>query len=184
MADHRPEPTANDTMTQHRQQHPEGTDSVSSSTETSPAPPHATAHTNAKHKNSKDGDDGLPGAGQAPAALDPGQETRTADGKRVLGEDDAEDALSFGMPAWRKWMILVIILLIQTSMNSNASMYGFAVDGLAEKYDVTPETARLGQMAFLVAYAFGCGEYSERSFLLVVPLFLETTVEMMPLDER
>lgn len=27
---------------------------------------------------------------------------------------------------------------------SNASMYGFAVDGLADKYDVTPETARLG----------------------------------------
>ncbi|KAK8857233.1 MFS general substrate transporter [Apiospora arundinis] len=170
MADHHhhPEPTTNDTMAQHRRPDGTGTGSTSTSTETSPAPHPATTHTDGKHISKKntnssyndnkdeDGDGGLPGAGQAAAALDPGKETRTADGRRVLGEDDAEDALSFGMPEWRKWMILVIILLIQTSMNSNASMYGFAVDGLAEKYEVTPETARLGQMAFLVAYAFGC----------------------------
>lgn len=85
-----------------------------------------------------------------------GEKTR-ADGRVVLAEDEAEAALAFAMPAWRKWSILVMILAIQTSMNSNASMYGFAVDGLADKYGVGTETARLGQMAFLVAYAFGCG---------------------------
>ncbi|KAK8066808.1 MFS multidrug transporter [Apiospora hydei] len=141
MPDHHSEPTST-AMAQ--QQHPDGPRSASS-TEASPAPHPSHTHTDNNTENEKP--DGLPGADQA-AALNPGKETRTADGKRVLGEDDAEDALSFGLPEWRKWMILVIILFIQTSMNSNASMYGFAVDGLAEKYEVTPETARLGQMAF------------------------------------
>lgn len=85
-----------------------------------------------------------------------GEKTR-ADGRVVLAEDEAEAALAFAWPAWRKWTVLVLILAIQTSMNSNASMYGFAVDGLSDKYGVSTETARLGQMAFLVAYAFGCG---------------------------
>ncbi|KAK7966283.1 MFS transporter [Apiospora aurea] len=150
MPDQHPEPTSS-AMTQ--QQHPDGPGSASTSSETSEAP--HPSHTHTDNNINDETTDGLPGADQT-AALNPGKETRTADGKRILGEDDAEDALSFGLPEWRKWMILVIILFIQTSMNSNASMYGFAVDGLAEKYEVTPETARLGQMAFLVAYAFGC----------------------------
>ncbi|RYP58767.1 hypothetical protein DL770_010361 [Monosporascus sp. CRB-9-2] len=83
-------------------------------------------------------------------------EKRRPDGKVVLTEDEAESALAFALPEWRKWSILVLILCIQTSMNSNASMYGFAVDGLAEKYAVSASTARLGQFLFLVAYGFGC----------------------------
>lgn len=100
-----------------------------------------------------------------------GEKTR-ADGRVVLAEDEAEAALAFALPAWRKWSVLVMILAIQTSMNSNASMYGFAVDGLADKYGVGTETARLGQMAFLVAYAFGCGtwlsSFPERSWAAAV----------------
>ncbi|KAK7934863.1 MFS general substrate transporter [Apiospora marii] len=145
MSDHRSEPIST-AMSDPQHAQPNG--SASGSTETPD-----NNHNDNNNNNEKS--DGLPGADQA-AALDPAKQTRTADGKRVLREDDAEEALSFGLPEWRKWLILVIILLIQTSMNSNASMYGFAVDNLATKYDVTPETARLGQMAFLVAYAFGC----------------------------
>ncbi|KAK8136115.1 MFS general substrate transporter [Apiospora sp. TS-2023a] len=157
MSDHRSEPTST-AMSHQQHANPGGSASASTSADTSPAPHHSShkTHTDKNHnEHNNEKRDGLPSADQA-AALNPAKETRTAEGKRVLGEDDAEEALSFGLPAWRKWMILVIILFIQTSMNSNASMYGFAVDGLADKYDVTPETARLGQMAFLVAYAFGC----------------------------
>jgi hypothetical protein len=46
----------------------------------------------------------------------------TADGKRELTEEDAWDKLGYSLPLWRKWSILVLILFIQTSMNSNASM--------------------------------------------------------------
>ena len=79
-----------------------------------------------------------------------------ADGKVELTEDDAYDKLGYTLPAWRKWSILVMILLIQTSMNSNASMYGFAVEGVAEEFGISETKARLGQFLFLITYAFGC----------------------------
>jgi phage shock protein PspC (stress-responsive transcriptional regulator) len=85
----------------------------------------------------------------------PGKAVR-ADGKVELTEDEAYDKLGYTLPEWRKWSILVLILLIQTSMNSNASMYGFAVEGIAEEFGVSETKARLGQALFLIFYAFGC----------------------------
>lgn len=79
-----------------------------------------------------------------------------ADGKQELTEEDAFDILGYSLPAWRKWSILILILFIQTSMNSNASMYGFAVEGISEEFGVSETKARLGQFIFLIAYAFGC----------------------------
>ncbi len=89
------------------------------------------------------------------AGLKP-DEKKLPGGKTMLTEGEAESALAFSLPESRKLSILVLILCIQTSMNSNASMYGFAVDGLAEKYGVAPPTVRLGQFVFLLAYGFGC----------------------------
>jgi hypothetical protein len=85
----------------------------------------------------------------------PGKAVR-ADGKIELTEDEAYDKLGYTLPEWRKWSILVLILLIQTSMNSNASMYGAAVEGIAEEFEVSETKARLGQALFLIFYAFGC----------------------------
>jgi hypothetical protein len=85
----------------------------------------------------------------------PGKAVRT-DGKVELTEDEAYDKLGYTLPEWRKWSILVLILLIQTSMNSNASMYGAAVEGIAEEFEVSETKARLGQALFLIFYAFGC----------------------------
>jgi hypothetical protein len=114
----------------------------------------AEKHDEQQHGNTK-GD--LLGADVEQAIGGPKPEDKQrADGKVVLTEDEAEAALAFSLPEWRKWTILVMILLIQTSMNSNASMYGSAVEGLAEKYSVSETDARLGQMIFLIAYAFGC----------------------------
>src|SRR6201999_276745 len=76
--------------------------------------------------------------------------------KIELTEEDCYDKLGYCFPNWKKWMILVIILLIQTSMNLNASIYANGVDGLAEKYDISKQKARVGQMIFLICYAFGC----------------------------
>jgi hypothetical protein len=78
------------------------------------------------------------------------------DGKIELTEDDCYDKLGYCFPNWKKWMILVIILLIQTSMNLNASIYANGVDGLAEKYEISKQKARVGQMVFLICYALGC----------------------------
>jgi MFS family permease len=83
-------------------------------------------------------------------------EAARKDGKVELTEDDAYDKLGYSLPEWRKWSILILILLIQTSMNSNASMYGFAVEGITEEFGVSAAKARLGQALFLIFYAFGC----------------------------
>ncbi len=78
------------------------------------------------------------------------------DGKIELTEDDCYEKLGYCFPVWKKWMILVTILLIQTSMNLNASIYANGVDGMAEKYTISKAKARVGQMIFLICYAFGC----------------------------
>ena len=41
-------------------------------------------------------------------------------------------------------------------MNFNPSIYANAVAPLADQFSITQKTARLGQMVFLLAYAFGC----------------------------
>jgi hypothetical protein len=98
---------------------------------------------------------GVDGQDLTATGLDASSPVR-ADGKRELTEDDAWDKLGYSLPTWRKWSIFVLVLFIQTSMNSNASMYGFAVEGISEEFGVSTTKARLGQFIFLVAYAFGC----------------------------
>ncbi|KAF2458667.1 major facilitator superfamily domain-containing protein [Lineolata rhizophorae] len=78
------------------------------------------------------------------------------DGKHELLESEAWDKLGYSWPTWRKWQILCVVFLIQISINLNASMYANAVDGISETFDVSKQVARIPQMTFLVAYAFGC----------------------------
>lgn len=77
------------------------------------------------------------------------------DEPRELQESDNWDSLGFAFPSWKKWMILCVIFLVQVSMNFNASVYANAVGPLAEHFNITEAKARLGQMIFLIAYAFG-----------------------------
>ncbi|KAL4773395.1 major facilitator superfamily domain-containing protein [Aspergillus nidulans var. acristatus] len=78
------------------------------------------------------------------------------DGKRELTEDEAYDALGFCFPWYKKWTILTVIFVVQMSMNFNSSTYSNAVSGLTEEFNISAQAARVGQMIFLVAYAFGC----------------------------
>lgn len=96
-----------------------------------------------------------------------------ADGKRELEESDAWEVTGYSFPTWypfpppftknllltnsrRKWQILSVVFLIQISMNLNASMYANGVPAIASQYGVSKQAARVPQMTFLVAYAFGC----------------------------
>ena len=86
------------------------------------------------------------------------------DDKKELTEKDAWEATGFAFPTWKKWTVLSVIFTVQMSMNFNTSVYPNAVKLLAEHYHVSEPTARVGQMIFLVAYAFGCelwAPYSE-----------------------
>ena len=76
--------------------------------------------------------------------------------KEELTEDACYDELGFSFPAWKKWMILSIIFLVQTSMNFNTSLYSNAVTGISDEFGVSAQAGRCGAMIFLVLYAFGC----------------------------
>lgn len=80
----------------------------------------------------------------------------TSDEKVELLDSDAWDKLGYSFPTWRKWQILCVVFLIQISMNMNASMYSNGVMRISEKFGVSEQAARVPQMTFLVAYAFGC----------------------------
>ena len=76
--------------------------------------------------------------------------------KIELTEEDCYDELGFSFPTWRKWMILTIIFLVQTSMNFNTSLYSNALGGISSEFGVSEQAARVGAAVFLVTYAFGC----------------------------
>jgi predicted MFS family arabinose efflux permease len=78
------------------------------------------------------------------------------DGKRVLREADTDAHLhtAYSWSTRKKWILLTVVALCQTSMNFNAAIYSNAVEQINEDFSVT--TARMGMVAFLVPYAFGC----------------------------
>ena len=76
--------------------------------------------------------------------------------KIELTEDDCYEELGFCFPKWKKWTILTVIFLVQTSMNFNTSLYSNALGGISEKFNVSTQAARVGAAIFLVFYAFGC----------------------------
>lgn len=76
--------------------------------------------------------------------------------KVEITEDDCYDELGFSFPSWKKWTILTIIFLVQTSMNFNTSLYSNGLKGISKQYHVSEQGARCGAMIFLVLYAFGC----------------------------
>ncbi|RAH54117.1 MFS multidrug transporter [Aspergillus piperis CBS 112811] len=76
--------------------------------------------------------------------------------KRELTEDDCYEKLGFCFPWYKKWTILTVIFVVQMSMNFNSSTYSNAVPQLSEHFNISEQAARVGQMIFLVTYAFGC----------------------------
>ncbi|KAH8674329.1 putative MFS multidrug transporter [Xylariales sp. PMI_506] len=79
-----------------------------------------------------------------------------ATGKRELKQEDCEAELGYAFPSWKKWWILTVIFLVQTSMNFNTSLYSNGLSGISEKFGVSEQAARVGAAIFLVFYAFGC----------------------------
>lgn len=79
----------------------------------------------------------------------------TQDGKRIITEDECYDKLGYSWPTWKKWMLLSSIFAVQVSMNFNTSIYPNVVMPLTEVFPISEQGARVGQMIFLVLYAFG-----------------------------
>ncbi|KAI0455434.1 major facilitator superfamily domain-containing protein [Xylaria acuta] len=91
--------------------------------------------------------------GARDAEKEPGMEE---DGRRELLEEDCENELGYAFSTSKKWWILGVIFLVQTSMNFNTSLYSNGIVGIAQEFHVTDQVARAGAALFLITYAFGC----------------------------
>ncbi|KAJ6162641.1 hypothetical protein N7497_002620 [Penicillium chrysogenum] len=76
--------------------------------------------------------------------------------REELKEWECYDKLGYSFSWWKKWGILSVIFAVQTSMNFNASFYASSITLYAAHFSISEQAARVGQMAFLVSYAFGC----------------------------
>ncbi|EEH50268.2 uncharacterized protein PADG_06347 [Paracoccidioides brasiliensis Pb18] len=82
--------------------------------------------------------------------------TKSQSSERILLlESDCYGKLGFGFPRWKKWTILSVVFFVQLSMNFNTSIYANAITPLSLHFSISEQAARVGQMIFLVAYAFG-----------------------------
>lgn len=81
--------------------------------------------------------------------------TTREDGKIEIKEEDIHDKLGYSFSPFKKWTILTVIFWVQVSMNFNTSIYANAVEPLTKAFTISGQAARVGQMIYLVAYAFG-----------------------------
>ncbi|KAJ5441789.1 Major facilitator superfamily domain general substrate transporter [Penicillium cf. griseofulvum] len=101
-----------------------------------------------------------------------------------LTEDMCYDRLGYSFSERKKWTIISVIFLVQTSMNFNTSLYSNAATGISEEFNVSMQAARCGAMIFLVLYAFGCelwAPWSEelgRKPILQASLFLVNVFQL------
>ncbi|KAJ5758916.1 hypothetical protein N7520_006072 [Penicillium odoratum] len=73
-----------------------------------------------------------------------------------LKEWQCYDKLGYSYPWYKKWSIISVIFLVQLSMNWNASFYASSITLYSKHFKISEQAARVGQMDFLIAYAFGC----------------------------
>lgn len=80
----------------------------------------------------------------------PATPTQYIRGNRVLLEEENLDKTAYAWSSRKKWILLTVVALCQTSMNFNAAIYSNAVEGINEYFGIT--NARMGMVAFLVTY--------------------------------
>ncbi|KAI0599555.1 major facilitator superfamily domain-containing protein [Biscogniauxia sp. FL1348] len=76
--------------------------------------------------------------------------------KIIITEEEYPEALGYAFPTYKKWLILSVIFLVQTSMNFNTSLYANAQNAISKEFGVSHMSAVSGAAVFLVTYAFGC----------------------------
>ncbi|KAF2007187.1 MFS general substrate transporter [Amniculicola lignicola CBS 123094] len=103
--------------------------------------------------------------------------------KLILKQEEAFEATGYAFSTSKKWWILSVVALCQTSMNYNAAVYSNAVEPLNRHYGIS--NARHGMVAFLVTYAFGCeiwAPWSEevgRWKIMQLSLFFVNTFQLL-----
>ncbi|KAF2132414.1 MFS general substrate transporter [Dothidotthia symphoricarpi CBS 119687] len=80
-------------------------------------------------------------------------------GPLLLDEANAVEHTAYMWSTKKKWWILTVVALCQTSMNFNAAVYGNAIGRLNDHYNLGDNhftNARAGMAYFLILYGIGC----------------------------
>jgi MFS family permease len=77
-------------------------------------------------------------------------------GRRIITEREAWEHTAYNYTKPRKWSILLILWMIQITMNMNGSIWASTEDSLSSYYGVPINKISFGNMTFLISYAFGC----------------------------
>jgi MFS family permease len=87
------------------------------------------------------------------------QDQAQPSGPLMLTEANSKKNTGYAFTNKRKWAILTVVGLCQTSMNYNAAVYSNAIGPLNEHYDLGSNhftNARAGMAWFLILYGIGC----------------------------
>ncbi|KAF2967560.1 hypothetical protein GQX73_g5963 [Xylaria multiplex] len=106
-------------------------------------------------------------------ATPPAHEEQRASGAEVevINEITNPEVLALDFPTWKKWMILSVIFLVQTSMNFNTSLYANGQAGMAKAFNVSHQKTVTGAAIFLITWAPWSEELG-RKFVLQGSLLL------------
>ncbi|OAL05918.1 MFS general substrate transporter [Phaeosphaeriaceae sp. SRC1lsM3a] len=77
----------------------------------------------------------------------------------ILDEANAFKHTAYNFSTKKKWAVLTVVALCQTSMNYNAAVYSNAIGRLNVEYNLGDNhftNARAGMAGFLILYGFGC----------------------------
>ncbi|KAF2823567.1 MFS general substrate transporter [Ophiobolus disseminans] len=77
----------------------------------------------------------------------------------ILNEVNSIEHTAYKFSSRKKWAVLTVVALCQTSMNYNAAVYSNAIEPLDEEYNLGHNhftNARAGMAWFLILYGFGC----------------------------
>ncbi|KAH5371875.1 hypothetical protein HBI48_034190 [Parastagonospora nodorum] len=83
----------------------------------------------------------------------------TTPGPLILNEANAIEHTAYQWSSHKKWAVLTVVALCQTSMNYNAAVYSNAIGPLNEEYNLGENhftNARAGMAWFLILYGIGC----------------------------
>lgn len=76
--------------------------------------------------------------------------------RRLLNDIECENELPLKWSWQKKWWVLAVIAVVQTSMNFNTTLYSNGMVGMMNEFHASEFQVILGAAIFLITYAFGC----------------------------
>ena len=107
--------------------------------------------------------------------------------KSLLGQfaPSVQPLLATSFPSWKKWMIVVVVFMVQLSTHFNTAVYASGVAKISDHFGISEQAARVGQAVYLISYAIGAllwsplSEDKGRRIVLQISLTLVNATQIL-----